>query len=108
MDDEQHDELYPLENPDWNPEQTRFKDILRRVVYATNNIYFDGVRDTEDSGSVLCNVWTLRADGGEWMSWYQIDKLYLRELTDEALYNMAHNVLTAVRDGRDLGGGKVG
>lgn len=108
MDDSnEHDELYPLENPDWNPEQTRFKDILRRVVYQTNNIYFDGVRDTEDSRAVMCNVWTKHADGREWMSWYAIDKVYLRELNDDRLFTDTLKVCEDTRDEKNDPGGKA-
>ena len=106
-DNEQHDELYPLENPDWNQEQTRFKDIMRRVVYATSNIYFDGVRDTEDSSSVLCNLWSIRTDGQEWMSWYAISKVYLRQLNDEHLYQMALKACEDTRDDLNDSGGKA-
>jgi hypothetical protein len=107
-DDGSHDELYPIDQVDWNIEQTRFKQVMREVVYHTHGICFDGVRDTEDSQAVVCQLWTQAAgDTGEWMRWYSIDKVSLRNVNPERLIADAIEHCTDMRDGKDDYAGKT-
>ena len=88
-DDGSHDELYGIDQVDWNIEQTRFKDIMREVVYRTTGIYYDGVKDTEDSQSVVCQRWSSGKNNSETMGWYAMDKVSLRQIDRDRLVAMA-------------------
>lgn len=107
-DDGSNDELYGIDQVDWNIEQTHFKEVMREVVYRTTGICYDGVKDTEDSQSVVCQLWTqAEGDTGEWMHWYAIDKVTLRHVNRERLIADALQICTDIRDGKDDFAGKT-
>lgn len=104
-DDGSYDELYPLEQRDWNEEQTRFKEVMREVVYHTQGIYFDGVQDTADEQHVYCNLWTQEAGkDDEWMRWLAISKSDLRLLNRDTLIAQTTRLACDMRDGKDSPG----
>ena len=94
------DELYPIDQVEWNTEQTLFGTVMRAVIYRTQNIYFDGVKDSEDATAVICQLWTGEPLPlpGETMSWYAIDKVSLRQLAPERLIAETINDVERIRD----------
>lgn len=84
---EQHDELYPLDQVEFTPEIARFKDVMRQVVYQTTGIYFDRVVQPDDEDRVTCQLWFADEPPGtgETMMWYAIDGVSLRNVDYDRL-----------------------